>query len=130
MVRLPVAATPTVTPTTTAMAKPANRRNSVVAACSRKVGLPSCSARRANTAIGAGSSDGGAMPDAASPCHSARTSAIGSSADQQLGGPPRRHVVPTAIWCTGSAQATSQERSLSNTTSSTKPSTPMMTIMA
>ena len=51
-------------------------------------------------------------------------------AEQDFGDGARIHDVPTAISCTGSAQATSQARSRSNRTSMMKPSAPMMTIMA
>ena len=40
------------------------------------------------------------------------------------------HAEPTAIWCTGSAQPTMMPRAFSNRRSSTKPSTPTMTMVA
>ena len=127
--RLPAAATPSVTPTTTAMPNPANRRNRVVAACPR---IPGATVRRGARTLPTGAatvpqvpcrdwrcratrrySAGGSMPSTISPC------ALGV-----------HDAVPTAMSWPGSAQATSLARKRSNSRSRTKPSTPMMTIMA
>ena len=113
------------------MEKPENSRNSVIAALSQYCGLPNCCIRRANTAAGGGRIAAGVAPDAASACHSASSSAIGRmpmaiSAVRRA----RRHVEPTAISCVGSAQATTRKRSFSNAASITKPSMPMMMMVA
>ena len=102
----------------------------MIAAFSRNWRLPTCSISRANTAPGAGSSTGGATPDATSALPQREHQRDRQDADRDLGGAPRRHVEPTAISCVGSAHATRCARSRSKPASMMKPSTPMMMMVA